>query len=64
MGKKIEIPAIQQNSFQLKNGLSFPCHVYNHLILLYKHLSRQSLQHDRSEQRTITDIKEHFFSEK
>lgn len=32
--------------------------------MLYKHLSRKSLQHDRSEQQTITDIKEQFFSEK
>lgn len=32
--------------------------------MLYKHLSRKTLQHDRSEQQTITDIKEQFFSEK
>lgn len=32
--------------------------------MLYKHLSRKSLQHDRSEQQTIKDIKEQFFSGK
>lgn len=62
--KKIKILASLQNFFWLKNGLSTLYCVYNHLTMLYKHLSRKSLQHDRSEQQTITDIKEQFFSEK
>lgn len=58
------MPAPQQNSFSEKNGPSFPCHAYSHFSVLRKHLSRESLQHDRLEQQTITDIKEQLFSEK
>lgn len=36
------ILSLQQNSFQWKNGPSFPCHAYSDLTVLPKHLSRES----------------------